>query len=99
MSPEARIALENSIKKWEGIVAGIHHDNGWRDCPLCQLFQVKADCQGCPVMQETGEPFCRGTPYRDYSAYPSSEAAQRELDFLRSLLPTIADPLKPGASS
>lgn len=59
-------------------------------------------CKGCPVAQRTGEHFCGNTPYeyfsdeddegyiRDSESAGWIEAAQVELDFLRSLLPTAA---------
>jgi len=53
-------------------------------------------CKGCPIKEKTGAPFCEGTPY-DRVAHLGlhekegtdeyKEAAQEELDFLRSLLP------------
>lgn len=87
-------ALQGSIAKWEAIVAGTGEDDGAVNCPLCHLFGDT--CQGCPVMQKTGQFNCGGSPYYKYAgaihAYGthSSEAiaaAQSELDFLRGLLP------------
>jgi len=72
------------------------------DCALCHKFcrDYYDHCVGCPIFEKTGMKFCDGTPYEDaYSAlrdwtdgrvYDESAfraAAQRELDFLRSLLP------------
>lgn len=53
------------------------------------------DCSACPVAQRTGERLCQGTPYTSVSEGLDNELglvtfrlrAQRELDFLISLLP------------
>lgn len=107
MTPEVRAALEASIEKWERNASAAH----WADvklqaadCPLCQLFHpeftafMNGECSGCPVKDETGEPFCRSTPYGEASrlkigwhggkttAEQFHKAAQAEVDFLRSLL-------------
>jgi hypothetical protein len=34
------------------------------DCPLCQMY-LDADCEGCPVFEQTGIGLCRDTPYSD----------------------------------
>lgn len=63
-------ALEGSIIKWEGIVAGIGVDNGVDNCPLCQKFAdprpFTPACGGCPVREAAGIPYCRGTPYEEW---------------------------------
>lgn len=67
-------ALEGSIKKWELILAGEGRDEGYRNCPLCQMFntpELNASrtgpaCEGCPVREETGEGGCRNTPYEKW---------------------------------
>ena len=73
------------------------------DCALCIKFFDFGACNGCPVAKRTGLARCNGTPFEeafDAEAYwwknPSSaeakatfkSAAQAELDFLKSLLPT-----------
>jgi hypothetical protein len=94
-------ALQGSITKWEGIVAGTLKNEGPDNCPLCQKFfkpyGSAMACIGCPVMKQTGHPFCVKTPYRKYeeeeawAINPNSETlntlALQELDFLKSLLP------------
>lgn len=85
-------ALKGSIRKWEAIVAGTGVDEGGDNCPLCQLFSFSCDegdyyCYGCPVMLKTGHDDCRTTPYYAYRANKTTENAQAELDFLKSLLP------------
>jgi hypothetical protein len=99
MDEKTLIALKGSIAKWEGIVAGTVKDEGQDNCPLCQQF-IDEGCVACPVMGVTGHSGCWGSPYDDYAAleegYGSEEyesvrdAAQAELDFLRSLLPDEA---------
>lgn len=62
--------------------------------------RISVGCTGCPVQEHTGQPGCRGTPYVDYiSAWREYEpwsnklkkvrqhAAEREVEFLKSLLP------------
>jgi hypothetical protein len=92
-------ALQGSIEKWEAIVAGAGKDEGMENCPLCQRFcsddlsVSDGACGGCPVMEKTGKRLCWDTPYGEYSIGATRgtvEAAQAELDFLRSLLPAEA---------
>lgn len=83
MNDETLKALKASIRKWERIVKGGMEG----DCPLCKMFRdrdIEDDCDGCPVMEKTNRPFCRGTPYWDDD---SPAQAKAELDFLKSLLP------------
>jgi hypothetical protein len=86
-------ALQGSIAKWEGIVAGTKADEGADNCPLCDLFNtedydgIEDACKGCPVQKSVGVGFCMQTPYYSYRHLRTTEAAQAELDFLRSLLP------------
>src|ERR1017187_3270088 len=101
MDADTLKALQGSIAKWEGIVAGTLKNAGPDNCPLCQKFfepyDAKRTCFGCPVMKKTGHQFCVGTPYRKYeeeeawAINPNSETlhtlALQELNFLKSLLP------------
>jgi hypothetical protein len=88
-------ALKGSIAKWEAIVAGAEEDRGGDNCPLRQIFcndevPAKMLCRGCPVFESTGRTACQGSPYPLYTVGEragTTEAAQAELDFLRSLLP------------
>jgi hypothetical protein len=68
MNRKTRYALEGSIQKWEGIVAGTEGDRGTNNCPLCTLFYVGLDhaCEGCPVRKKTGQAYCNGSPYRKF---------------------------------
>lgn len=92
MNAKTLTALRGSITKWERIVAGTGTNEGSANCPLCQTFCLPIDdsakkCQGCPVQEKTGEQHCDDTPYYDYVENETTENAQRELDFLCSLLP------------
>lgn len=69
MKPETLEALRGSIRKWEGIVAGVESDLGTRNCPLCQRFGNGCDRNGeerCPVFCETDAPCCNDSPYEDW---------------------------------
>ena len=41
MDKETLKALKGSIKKWERVVIGTGTDDGWANCPLCQVFHVR----------------------------------------------------------
>jgi hypothetical protein len=93
MDNAIQAALEQSIAKWEGIVAGTGNDHGPRNCGLCQIF-INSNCSGCPVAERAGATCCRNTPYREYcnaradlgERHPSTLAhAEEEVAFLKSL--------------
>jgi hypothetical protein len=95
-------ALKGSIDKWENIVSGKGEDEGIDNCPLCKMFKEMEDCTECPVSINTGKAECCKSPYvewelhqcRQHSAVAESKVycktckklAQKELDFLKSLL-------------
>ena len=94
-------ALNGSIRKWEKIVAGTGVDKGWANCPLCKLF-IEDNCIECPVMEKSGQPFCKNTPHEkwvelfDYyerrkdgraDTTARKTAARKEFAFLKRLLP------------
>lgn len=103
MLPETLEALRGSIAKWEARAAGEKKSAGPASCPLCRLFNnsdTEEDdmCKGCPVY-DAGHRWCENTPYEDFQVALWNErdeerlaAAQREVDFLKSLLPTDAIP-------
>lgn len=97
-------ALKKSIKHWEENVAATSPKEvtlGLAHCALCHAFWVRT-CKGCPIAEHTGHIGCADTPYEKAekafealatNVYPKAfdaftRAAQEELDFLRSLLPT-----------
>lgn len=94
MDNETLEALQGSIVKWEGIVAGKRRDGGVDDCPLCRIFWAAFDCRGCPVREKSGEVNCRCTPYADFAVAKRAgdkdamaTHAKAELNFLKTLLP------------
>lgn len=102
MNERTLTALQGSIKKWEEIVAGTGEDMGVMNCPLCQEF-YRLQCEGCPVKTRTWQPLCADTPYDEWASEDEAAGgtgfattpelvalAQKELDFLRSLLPNQA---------
>lgn len=91
-------ALNGSILKWKGIVAGTVEDEGDINCPLCQRFHpnYRTDgkvCAGCPIAAATGDTMCDGSPYEIYAHFEGSEpdmaktAAVVMLNFLKALAP------------
>ena len=102
MDAETLAALKGSIETWERRAKGDYISAGITNCPLCMIFHPlcrKEDingakrCSGCPVMEKTGKPYCKGTPYEYYMniAYDDTEAkmaaAKLEVEFLKSLVP------------
>lgn len=101
MSPKTLKALKLSIAHWKRLATGTekkgempHAD----DCALCKLFWTDNGCKDCPVAAKTGLNYCIGTPYlaaikawrarfRGIEGAIFLAAAQKELEFLESLLP------------
>lgn len=85
MSTNEKIIKDNqlireSVAKWEAKVAlhaagkGTNCSASADDCPLCLVYRGGyVPCDGCPVRERTGSPYCRGTPYVAYTnvAYTS----------------------------
>lgn len=100
MTPEAHRALLKSIEHWTRLATANRKPNealGPHDCALCKLFWSNINCDGCPIKEHTGASGCAFTPYgnaeeaADSYGLDSPEflaAAQVELDFLKSLLPS-----------
>lgn len=78
MNKQTLKALKGSIKKWEGIVAGLESDRGTKNCPLCKLFQRDDACDGCPIKDVTGKDTCDETPYEDWCDAVLPQWASRE---------------------
>jgi hypothetical protein len=101
MSKRAASGLEGSIVKWTKIVEemklgnDIPNENGYDDCPLCQLYHPinigKPMTQGCssscPIKKDTETDFCKGSPYMKWSKYCGGtlKNAQAMLDYLIGL--------------
>lgn len=96
MTEKALQALKESIEHWEKNVNDPDNATlGLKHCSLCVTFfyhktQVER-CIGCPVHEKTGKPYCANTPYTVAAELEGRdgfvEAAQEELDYLKSLLP------------
>ena len=95
-------ALKGSIEKWERIVEGTGIDKAQANCPLCEMYGWNCmDCPVVTV--GGAKAGCHGSPYSDWMKHLWEEhwgkedmkvycptckkLAQRELDFLKSLLP------------
>ena len=99
MDAKTLAALNGSTKTWERRAKGEDIETTASNCPLCKIFHPMyrkdegISCSGCPVMEETEQSFCEGTPYYDFLALPVDNAparmaaAQWEVDFLKSLVP------------
>ncbi len=98
MDDKTLTALKASIEHWEDIKKDPDITPSSGNCPLCRLFD---GCHTqCPAYI-TGHGYCTGTPYEEYAYYMLSlehehvnkneklrqEIAQKEIDFLISLLP------------
>lgn len=107
MSVEAKAltiaALESSIRKWERIAGGSNESIFGNNCALCDMFyhheENDESCGGCPMRAATGLPQCEGSPWggvRDLQYIRPDTlfqiAAQKELDFLKSLRPKPESP-------
>ena len=102
MDTKTRIALEQSIAKWEANAAVARPDDAkihGKDCPLCEAFVRGTNeglCRGCPVAMATGLALCYGTPYTEAADALSKwnetggqefrAFAHREVEFLKSLI-------------
>jgi hypothetical protein len=106
MDERTLTALKASIKHWEQNLVELDA-NKMTDmyCALCDMFVLSGeDCNGCPVMEETGEDNCGNTPWadallatRDYQKHNGTytrafHAVKAEVDFLKGLLPTTEMP-------
>lgn len=108
---KAKKALEESIIHWEELVNTTEVSEpklGRKFCALCNAFnhsnlKYENRCISCPVMEHTGQPFCRSTPYDqaeiahdDWEAHQTKEKmeifiskAKEELKFLKSVKGTL----------
>jgi len=68
MNKKTLKALEESIEKWEKIVARTGIDERGDNCPLCDLFSLE-NCDGCPIEKHTGWGDCGETPYTKWATH------------------------------
>ena len=96
-------ALKQSIAHWERLRDGkqqVNENCEGNSCALCKRFASSiVPCtlgtkkEKCPVYKKTGLPHCLKTPYRVarvafyYSGFELFEAADKEVKFLKSLVP------------
>lgn len=92
--------IKSSAEHWRRMATGKQKKDEApfaRCCDLCDTF-LDNDCEGCPVYNKTKEKGCLGTPYveavscfvddqRNFKNPNFILAAQKELEFLESLLP------------
>lgn len=90
MDARMRKALKESVVLWERRAEG---EEAIEKCPLCVEAQDRIDsnkegtyCPYCPVYKETEEIGCVDTPYFDWYEDQTPANAQKEVDFLKSLL-------------
>lgn len=68
--------VQQSIDKWESIVAGTGADDRSFNCPLCQVYLKYGEartangiCTICPIRQFTGVGECKKSPYTAWINY------------------------------
>ncbi len=69
MNEKTKKALEESIIKWEDILAGTEGDNGIENCALCQEFYCAGNCTECLVKEKTDIGGCLNTPYDGWARH------------------------------
>jgi len=81
-------ALDESIEKWRGIVAGVAYYTG-NQCPLCDYNnEYDNGCESCIITHITGKTLCLNTPYyatNYYRPYPSYTGLQQNNHMLSCL--------------
>ena len=96
-------ALEGSIEKWEKIVDGTGVDDRDSNCPLCKLYCGCKSCPVAQTVHFTGcnnTPFTKWCKHHrekhptetlffslEVECPTCKKLAQKELDFLKSILP------------
>lgn len=101
MNKTALKALKQSIAHWTRLSTGKPRKGEtptWVYCSLCKLYLNDKKCIGCPVQFQTKKISCDGTPYQEafytwkkfgIDSFEFKKAAEKELGFLKSLLPKI----------
>lgn len=110
MNAETLKALQESIAHWERLSTGNTKQGegiGYNHCALCELFWDN-NCKDCPIYEHTKFMSCARTPYveadRCFDEYGLNspefkEAALKELEFLKSLLPKTEGQNGPNQNS
>lgn len=96
MNAKTLKALKASIRHWERMKKkrdSLKESPKSSHCPLCQITDPYS-CEGCPVYEKTRSENCLDTPWvtanKVFYHGTNKEwriAAQKEIDFLKSLLP------------
>jgi hypothetical protein len=69
MNARTSKALKGSINKWIRIARDTRaEDRGPANCRLCEEFYDNG-CEGCPVSEKTGRPYCSRSPCQDWSTH------------------------------
>lgn len=105
MTPKMREAILASIEHWkENLAVGMFEAKiQGEHCPLCNATRPRpgADvmCGKCPVAERTGQADCQGSPWEgvffarhNENEHEFNRYAQREIEFLQSLLPESEAP-------
>jgi len=95
--------LKESIKKWEGIVAGTMEDDGINNCACCAKFffflAYEHCCYYCPIAWFSGAKGCNATPYIEFcdaeDAFGEGSAARAELAYLQEVLDALEAETQP----
>ena len=93
--------LHDSIEHWiDDVLNGTKDINILETCSLCGVYYLdEVECNGCPIKEKTGVPFCKESPGpnagirysmlspEEYSNKPQNvkDAINKEIDFLRSV--------------
>ena len=85
-------AIELSILKWKKIIRYIKGHPGVQiltggpiTCGLCTKY-YNENCTRCPIKKKTNSVLCEGTPHMAFCEHRTVENAQKELEFLQSLV-------------
>ena len=78
-------AVNKSLNKWRLISIGFLPDDDIETCGLCNLY-IDLDCEGCPIFEATGLPYCEETPFIKWALNKDKEWADIELNFLYSVV-------------
>jgi len=63
------VNYKKASDKWMAIARGEDVDKGSLNCPLCLKHVL---CLDCPVVFETNQVSCKGSPYEDWQEHKKS---------------------------